>query len=60
MNLYVLMRLLESAPQCCELGIHFLTLGRLERIYNLLATNINAGERIFDLGCGTGLIDKVP
>ncbi len=56
MSLYVLMRLLESAPRRYELGIRLLSLGRLERIYDQLVAPIQPGARVLDLGCGTGLL----
>jgi ubiquinone/menaquinone biosynthesis C-methylase UbiE len=51
---YVLMRILESAPRRYELGIRLLTLGRLEKAYGRLASHIERGQQVLDLGCGTG------
>jgi len=56
MSLYVLMRLLESAPQRYELGISLLTMGRLARSYDRLVAHIPDNSRVLDLGCGTGLL----
>jgi ubiquinone/menaquinone biosynthesis C-methylase UbiE len=56
MSTYVLMRILESAPRRYELGIRLLTLGRLEKAYDRLASHIERGQRVLDLGCGTGAL----
>lgn len=56
MSTYVLMRVLESAPQRYDLGIRLLTLGRVERAYDQLAERIEPGQRVLDLGCGTGAL----
>lgn len=56
MSLYVLMRLLESAPRRYELGISLLTMGRLARSYDRLVAHIPDNSRVLDLGCGTGLL----
>lgn len=54
MGTYVLMRILESAPRRYELGIRLLTLGGVERAYDRLASHVAEGQRVLDLGCGTG------
>jgi ubiquinone/menaquinone biosynthesis C-methylase UbiE len=54
MSTYVLMRILESAPRRYELGIRLLTLGRLDKAYDRLASHIEPGHQVLDLGCGTG------
>ncbi|MHC4514823.1 MAG: corrinoid protein-associated methyltransferase CpaM [Planctomycetota bacterium] len=56
MSTYVLMRILESAPSRYELGIRLLTLGRLDCAYDRLAARIEAGQRVLDIGCGTGAL----
>ena len=56
MSTYVLMRLLESAPHRYDLGMRLLTFGRLGRAYDRLASRIQHGERVLDLGCGTGAL----
>jgi ubiquinone/menaquinone biosynthesis C-methylase UbiE len=56
MSTYVLMRILESAPSRYERGIRLLTLGSVERVYDRLAGHIERGQRVLDLGCGTGAL----
>jgi ubiquinone/menaquinone biosynthesis C-methylase UbiE len=50
------MRILESAPHRYELGIRMLTLGRLDKAYDQLASNIEPGQQVLDIGCGTGAL----
>jgi ubiquinone/menaquinone biosynthesis C-methylase UbiE len=56
MSMYVLMRILESAPRRYEVGIRILTLGRLDKAYDRLASHIERGQQVLDLGCGTGAL----
>jgi ubiquinone/menaquinone biosynthesis C-methylase UbiE len=56
MSTYVLMRILESAPRRYELGIRLLTLGRLDKAYDRLASHIERGQQVLDMGCGTGAL----
>jgi cyclopropane fatty-acyl-phospholipid synthase-like methyltransferase len=53
---YVLMRILESAPQRYERGMRLLTLGRIEGAWSRLAAFVEPGQRVLDLGCGTGAL----
>lgn len=50
------MRILESAPNRYDSGIRIITLGALEKAYDRLATHIEKGHKILDIGCGTGAL----
>ncbi len=56
MSTFVLMRVLESAPQRYDAGMRLITLGRLDAAYDRLAGRVRVGERVLDLGCGTGAL----
>jgi len=51
-----LMRILESAPSRYDQGLRILTLGRLDQVYDRLASHVKQGQRVLDLGCGTGAL----
>jgi len=53
---YVLMRILESAPSRYDKGLRILTMGRLDEAYDRLTSHIEKGQRVLDLGCGTGAL----
>ena len=53
---YVYMKVLESAPERYERGMHLLTLGRLGRVRNDITARLGPGDRVLDLGCGTGAL----
>jgi len=50
------MRILESAPSRYDQGLRILTLGRLDQVYDRLASHVGQGQRVLDLGCGTGAL----
>lgn len=50
------MKVLESAPERYERGMRLLTLGRLERVRGDIAERLRPGDRVLDLGCGTGAL----
>jgi len=56
MSTYVLMKLLESAPGRYDRGIAILTLGRMSAVYDRLAAEIQSGQRVLDVGCGSGAL----
>ncbi len=50
----VFMRVLESSPSRYDRGIKILTLGKLDKIYDIVGKKITNNSRILDVGCGTG------
>jgi ubiquinone/menaquinone biosynthesis C-methylase UbiE len=54
MSTYILMKILESAPNRYDRGIRLLFSGRLDEVYNRLASYIKKEQRVLDIGCGTG------
>ena len=54
MSTFILMKILESAPNRYDKGISILTLGCVEKAYNDLMTYIKKDQKILDIGCGTG------
>ena len=53
---YVYMKVLESAPERYDRGMRILTLGRLERVHSDIVARLRPGNRVLDLGCGTGAL----
>jgi len=56
MSTYILMKILESAPSRYDKGIRILIFAKLDRAYDRLTSHIKKGQRILDLGCGTGAL----
>jgi ubiquinone/menaquinone biosynthesis C-methylase UbiE len=56
MSTYILMKILESAPSRYDKGIRFLTCGKLDSVYDRLTAHIHQGQRVLDIGCGTGAL----
>jgi ubiquinone/menaquinone biosynthesis C-methylase UbiE len=54
LSTYLLMKILESAPRRYDKGIRILTFGKLGNAYDRLASHIEKGDKVIDLGCGTG------
>jgi demethylmenaquinone methyltransferase/2-methoxy-6-polyprenyl-1,4-benzoquinol methylase len=50
------MKVLESAPERYERGMRLLTMGRLERVRSDITERLGPGDRVLDLGCGTGAL----
>ena len=56
MSTYILMKILESASSRYDRGIRLLTFGKLDEVYDRLASHIENRQRILDIGCGTGAL----
>jgi len=56
MSTYILMKILEHTPSNYDRGIRLLTRGKLERSYDRLTSSIKKGDRVLDIGCGTGAL----
>jgi ubiquinone/menaquinone biosynthesis C-methylase UbiE len=56
MSTYILMKILESAPERYDRGIRMLTMGKVDRAYDRLSCHIKKGQRVLDIGCGTGAL----
>ena len=52
----MLMRMLESAPHRYDVAMRMLTFGGIDRAYDELAAHVTRGQRVLDIGCGTGAL----
>ncbi len=52
----VFMKWLETTPADYDRGIRLLTLGRDARVKEHIAETVRAGERVLEIGCGTGTL----
>jgi len=50
------MKLFEAIPHRYDDGIRLLTFGKLEKAYDRLISPIKEGDRVLDIGCGTGAL----
>jgi ubiquinone/menaquinone biosynthesis C-methylase UbiE len=56
---YVYMKVLETAPERYDRGMQLLTLGRLEQVQRDIAARLSPGDRVLDVGCGTGALTEL-
>ncbi|MBZ5615782.1 MAG: class I SAM-dependent methyltransferase [Acidobacteriia bacterium] len=56
MLMYGWMLFVETAPHRYDWAVKVMTAGRIDRIKDRIAQTIHAGERVLDIGCGTGTL----
>ena len=56
MSTLLLMKLFEATPGRYDKGIRLLTGGQLDNLYDRLIAHIRGGDRVLDIGCGTGAL----
>jgi demethylmenaquinone methyltransferase/2-methoxy-6-polyprenyl-1,4-benzoquinol methylase len=56
MSTLLLMKLFETKPDRYDKGIRLLTGGHLDSLYDQLIAHVKQGDRVLDLGCGTGAL----
>lgn len=56
MSTLLLMKLFEARPDRYDKGIRMLTGGQLDSLYDGLTAHVKEGDRVLDLGCGTGAL----
>ena len=56
MSTLLLMKLFEAIPSRYDKGIRLLTRGQLDSLYDRLIAHIKEGDRVLDVGCGTGAL----
>jgi len=56
---FVYMKILESRPERYDIGMGLLTLGSLTKIKEQIAEHTQSGNKVLDLGCGTGTLAQM-
>jgi demethylmenaquinone methyltransferase/2-methoxy-6-polyprenyl-1,4-benzoquinol methylase len=56
MSTLLLMKLFETMPSRYDKGIRMLTRGQLDTLYDRLVASVKEGDRVLDIGCGTGAL----
>ena len=56
MSFLAFMKILESSASRYDKGINILSLGNMNKIYNKIDIFIHSGNKVLDIGCGTGAL----
>src|SRR5262249_9537073 len=56
MLMYGWMKFVEIAPERYDWAVKFMTAGRLDQIKDRIAAFVHSGDRVLDIGCGTGTL----
>lgn len=56
MLMYGWMKFVEIAPERYDWAVKLMTVGRLDRLKDRIAEMIQRGDRVLDVGCGTGTL----
>ena len=54
--MYAWMVFVEIAPERYDIGMKIMTLGRLDKIKDMIAEVVEPNDEILDIGCGTGTL----
>jgi demethylmenaquinone methyltransferase/2-methoxy-6-polyprenyl-1,4-benzoquinol methylase len=54
--MYGWMKFVEVAPGRYDWAVKLMTAGRLDQIKDQIAAAVNAGDKVLDIGCGTGTL----
>jgi 2-polyprenyl-3-methyl-5-hydroxy-6-metoxy-1,4-benzoquinol methylase len=56
MLMYGWMKFVELAPERYDWAVKLMTAGRLDKLKDRITSMVNVGDRVLDIGCGTGTL----